>query len=445
MIPASKTRTRPGQGHRSRAVGLLASALLVLAALLLPGLALSPAHAEDGSGIVRGTLKDAENNDAPVEGVSIVVTGPDGTETTGESDADGRFEIEVPVPEGGGTFEVAVTEDTFPEGVKLREGEPNPRTVKLQPGGSASAIFPFGADNRQVEGSLDRIPQLVYNGLLFGIVIALGSLGLSMVFGTTGLTNFSHGELVTFGALVAFLFNSTFELPFALAAVLAVIGGALLGFIQDKGLWGPLRKRGTGLIAMMIVSIGLMFFLRNVFQYVTRGRANNYREYVTVESREALGVTYATRDLMIAAISILVLVVVILALSKTRLGRATRAVSDNPALASSTGINVSQVITLVWVVGGALAALCGVFLGFTMGVTFTIGQLVLLLLFAAVTVGGLGSIWGAVIGSLIIGLLIELSTLVIPSDLKNAGALVLLALILLFRPQGLLGRKERIG
>jgi branched-chain amino acid transport system permease protein len=146
-----------------------------------------------------------------------------------------------------------------------------------------------------------------------------------------------------------------------------------------------------------------------------------------------------------AGVAIAVLVVVILALSKTRLGRATRAVSDNPALASATGINVSQVITLVWVVGGALAALCGVFLGFTMGVTFTIGQLILLLLFAAVTVGGLGSIWGALIGSLIIGLLIELSTLVIPSDLKNAGALVLLALILLFRPQGLLGRKERIG
>ncbi len=446
MIEASKKSSGRASTSRARSAGLLATAALMLTALLLPGWALTAAHADEGSpGTVRGTLKDAENGDAPVAGVTVTVTAPDGTETGGESDADGRFAIEVTVPEGGGVYSVEVDEETFPEGVSLRDGVDNPRDVNLQPGGSASAIFPFGADNRQVSGTFDRIPQLVYNGLLFGIIIALGALGLSMVFGTTGLTNFAHGELVTFGALVAFLFNSTFELPFALATVLAVLGGGLLGYLQDKGLWGPLRRRGTGLIAMMIVSIGLMFFLRNVFQYLTRGRTQTYREYVTVESQSALGVTFALRDLAMAGVAIAVLVVVILALSKTRLGRATRAVSDNPALASATGINVSQVITLVWVVGGALAALCGVFLGFTMGVTFTIGQLILLLLFAAVTVGGLGSIWGALIGSLIIGLLIELSTLVIPSDLKNAGALVLLALILLFRPQGLLGRKERIG
>jgi branched-chain amino acid transport system permease protein len=96
-------------------------------------------------------------------------------------------------------------------------------------------------------------------------------------------------------------------------------------------------------------------------------------------------------------------------------------------------------------VGTALAALAGSFLAFQLGVTYQIGQLVLLLLFAAVCVGGLGSIWGALIGSLIIGVLIELSTLVIPSDLKTAGAMFLLVLILLVRPQGLLGRRERIG
>jgi neutral amino acid transport system permease protein len=129
----------------------------------------------------------------------------------------------------------------------------------------------------------------------------------------------------------------------------------------------------------------------------------------------------------------------------TRIGRATRAVSDNPALAAATGINVDRVISLVWIVGTALAALSGVFLGFTLGVTYQIGQLVLLLLFAACCVGGLGSVWGALLGALIIGVLIDLSTLVIPSDLKNAGALLLLIVILLVRPQGLLGRRERVG
>jgi neutral amino acid transport system permease protein len=276
--------------------------------------------------------------------------------------------------------------------------------------------------------------------------MALGALGLSMVFGTTGLTNFAHGELVTFGALIAFLFNVELGVPFVLAALAALLLGAAFGWLQDTALWRPLRHRGTGLIAMMIVSIGLQFFLRYLFQYFTGGRTQNYDDYITPSGNDFAGLfTYTYRDLVLAGVSIALIVAVTLALSKTRLGRATRAVADNPALSSSTGINVDRVIALVWIVGTALASLSGVFLAFSLGVTFQIGQLVLLLLFAAVIVGGLGSVWGALIGALIVGVLIELSTLVIPTDLKNAGALFLLILILLVRPQGLLGRRERIG
>ena len=133
--------------------------------------------------------------------------------------------------------------------------------------------------------------------------------------------------------------------------------------------------------------------------------------------------TYTYRDIVVASICIVVLLAVILALSYTRLGRATRAVADNPALAASTGINVDRVISLVWIVGTGLAALAGVFLGFQLGVTYQIGQLVAAAALRGVCVGGLGSIWGALVGSLIIGVLIELSTLVITADLKNAGAL----------------------
>ena len=197
---------------------------------------------------------------------------------------------------------------------------------------------------------------------------------------------------------------------------------------------------------MMIVSIGFQFLLRNLFQYFTGGRTLNYADYVTPPGDDFLGLfNYTYRDVALAAISIAVLTSVTLALSRTRLGRATRAVSDNPALAASTGINVDRVISVVWVIGTALAALSGVFLGYTLGVTFQIGQLVLLLLFAAVVVGGLGSVWGAMIGALIVGVLIEMSTLVIPAELKTAGAMLLLIVILMVRPQGLLGLKERIG
>lgn len=197
---------------------------------------------------------------------------------------------------------------------------------------------------------------------------------------------------------------------------------------------------------MMIVSIGLQFFLRYLFQYFTGGRTQNYGDYVTPEGNSFGGLFFFTyRDLVIAAVSLVLIIAVTTALSKTRLGRATRAVADNPALSSSTGINVDRVISLVWIIGTALASLAGVFLAFSLGVTFQIGQLVLLLLFCAVILGGLGSVWGALIGALFVGVFIEMSTLFISAELKNAGAMLLLIVILLVRPQGLLGRRERIG
>jgi branched-chain amino acid transport system permease protein len=133
-------------------------------------------------------------------------------------------------------------------------------------------------------------------------------------------------------------------------------------------------------------------------------------------------------------------------LLKTRTGRATRAVSDNPALASASGIDVDRIIRLVWIIATALAGLSGVMLGLVLnGINWQTGMQLLLLMFAAVTLGGLGTAFGALIGSLIIGMTVELANLVLPGDFKYATALVLLIVVLLVRPQGIFGRKERIG
>lgn len=443
-------RKAPASGLLLGLVLGLLSAGLLSAGLLLGPLA-SPATAatddDQGEAIVTGILQNTAEDNAPVADVTITATpeGGEAVETTSEED--GTYELRVPVAaDGKTTVTVELDTDTLPDGVTLREEGDVSRTYSLGDAQSQFNLFAIGPDTRNVAGASDQVPQLLWNGLLFGIVLAMGALGLSMVFGTTGLTNFAHGELVTFGALMAYFGNVVMGLHFAVAALLAVVMGAAFGWLQDSGLWRPLRRRGTGLIAMMIVTIGMQFLLRNLFQYFTGGRTLTYDDYITPSGSDFMGLfSYTTRDVALMVISILVILAVTLALSKTRLGRATRAVADNPALASSTGINVNRVISMVWIVGTALAALSGAFLGFSLGVTFQIGQLVLLLLFSAVCVGGLGSVWGALIGSLIIGVLIELSTLVIPTDVKNAGALLLLVIILLVRPQGLLGRKERIG
>jgi branched-chain amino acid transport system permease protein len=145
------------------------------------------------------------------------------------------------------------------------------------------------------------------------------------------------------------------------------------------------------------------------------------------------------------AIAIVALALVVIAVQMTRLGKATRAVADNPALASSAGIKVEGVIQSVWIVGALMAGLSGILLGFNQQVSYLMGFQVLLLIFAAVTLGGLGTIWGAIVGSLVVGLFLQLTTLIIPPELKNVGALLVLIVILLVRPYGLLGRSERVG
>ena len=442
-VPASPV---PGRMRRP-ALWLLMLPMFAVALLasVAPALATSaPAADEPPRLTVQGTLIDRANDNAPVEGATFTVTSSSGKTYEAQTDENGRYRIEVPANDTG-DLSIALDEETLPEGTQLAKGQETERKISKNNTTTLISFSPaVGEDTRTITTKWDRVPGLVYNGLLFGLVIALASLGLSMIFGTTGLTNFAHGELVTFGALAAYTFNVGFGWPFVPAAAMAFALGALFGWLQDTALWRPLRKRGTGLIAMMIVSIGLQFLLRNVYQYGTQGRTLNYRTTTFVGS-DFFGITWSWLDVMIGGVSLLVVLGTTLALKVTRLGRATRAVSDNPALAASTGINVNRVINVVWVIGTALAALSGVFLAFTTSVTFQIGQLTLLIIFAAVCVGGLGSVWGAFIGSLIIGVLIETSALVIPSELKNAGALVLLILILLVRPQGLLGRKERLG
>jgi len=145
-------------------------------------------------------------------------------------------------------------------------------------------------------------------------------------------------------------------------------------------------------------------------------------------------------------VSVVVLAAVAFWLLRTRIGKATRAISDNASLAAASGIDVDRVIRIVWILGSALAGLSGILWAyFRPGIKWDMGTGILLLIFAAVTLGGLGTAFGALVGSLVVGLLVEVSTLWIPSDLKYVGALVVLILVLLVRPQGILGKKERIG
>jgi branched-chain amino acid transport system permease protein len=423
---------------------ILAALLALLGTIGLAVVPATPALAQ-GSESVRGAIRSEGEG---VAGVRITVTSESG-ESVGEAttDADGAWEVPVPGP---GTYVVTLDTATLPAELPGVRQDTVTTVVNAQqakavlfvigePTGEGGVGPPAGGTSR-----LDTAAQLTVEGLRFGLILALAALGLSMIFGTTGLTNFSHGELITFGAIVAWWFNSA-GLHIVPAALLAIVLSGAFGYAQDVGLWRPLRRRGTGLIAAMIVSIGLALFLRNLYLYRFGGETRSYLQYATQQGISIGPVTQAPRDYVSMVIALVAILAVTTALSRTRLGKATRAVSDNPALAASSGIDVDRVIRVVWVFGAALAGLSGVLLGLSQQVNYQMGFQSLLLVFAAVILGGLGTIWGSILGAIIVGVFIQVSTLVVPAELKNAGVLAVLIIILLIRPQGLLGRRERIG
>jgi len=380
-------------------------------------------------------------NSEPLEGVLIKVSGG-GYNAEVKTGDDGKWKIGVPSKD---TYDVTLDESTLPKGVIVVEGEAT-REAEFGLTNSAAVNFFLGEGVRVTVSFWDQLVERLFNGLNFGLMLALAAIGASLVFGTTGLSNFAHAEMVTFGAIMAFVFSVNLAWPLYLAIPVAVILSAVLGLFLDAGLWRPLRKRGTGIVQLMIVSIGLSLALRYVFQYFIGG--GTYQ--LPGSSSDSLtlfgSVKLTATDIVSMVVSVIVLLAVAWWLLRTRIGKATRAISDNSSLASASGIDVDRVVRIVWILGAALAGLSGILWAyFRPGIKWDMGASILLLIFAAITLGGLGTAFGALVGSLIVGILVEVSTLWIPSDLKYVGALVVLVLVLLVRPQGILGRRERIG
>lgn len=449
-----------------RVMGWTLLAALALS-LLLPSVPLL-AQEEPSEEAVATTLqvRDAEGERTAVEGARIEVFDEDG-ELVGEgtTDAEGNFELSVPGP---GVYTLVLDVTTLPEGVFLRSEGGENATTEVELGQTGLVIFGLVTEERAEDiaarggFSLRQLLQLTVEGLKLGLILGMAAIGLSLIFGTTGLVNFAHGEMVTWGMLVAYFFNffglagaigfmADWPAPFGAgmnlvwAAGFAILLGAWLGWSLDRYVFGPLRARGVSLIAAMVVSIGLSIFLRYLFLFLFGGTPRFFADF-TAQSALQLGLIQITpKDLTIGALAIVILVGVGVFLQTTKLGTAMRAVSDNRDLAESSGIDVQRVIRFVWLSGGALAGLGGVFLGLSEQVSWNIGFRTLLLVFAGTILGGLGTAYGALLGSLLVGVGIQVSTIWMPTELKNVGALVVLILVLLVRPQGLLGKAERIG
>ena len=394
----------------------------------------------------------------PVEGVTITVS-QEGTEVgSATSDAEGRWEVSLPGP---GTYQVTIDVATLPEGVALTDPTkvelPN---VSVLTGQSKSVIFPLRREGEPAGTSSSggggtgggvspyaRVGALFVSGLKLGATIALAAVGLSLIYGVTRLTNFAHAEMVTLGAVLAFLFHATDggpSLPLIVAAIPAVIlvaGSAesriaICGAPSDGGDFPPLPDGRVDWAQLRAAQpdpahvrrpAGLVRGLCRAALHPRPGHRHGAEA-----SRDDRG-------------HVVVLFLVTQFLQRSRPGTAMRAVADDRDLAESSGIDVNRVILITWVLAGGLAALGGIFLGLNESVSYDMGFSILLLLFAAVVLGGLGTAYGVMAGGFVVGIVVEMSTLVLPAELKFASGLIILIVVLLFRPQGIFGTRERIG
>lgn len=446
------TTTRSALATRApRTIGVLLALFTAMFAVFL--MTASPATAApNADGDPFRVSGNVQLDGKPLEGVRLTIDGPGGLQEV-ITDANGQWKVSV--PEKNETYVVTLDEETLPAGIAVVDPDddsPNVKEAVVGAGGRVTVNFFIGKGERNVTSFFDQFVQRSVTGISFGLMLALASVGLTLVYGTTAIANFAHAEMVTFGPIVTGAIAAAIslamppEIAVVIAIVIAILLSAGLGLVLDMIIWRPLRRRRVGVVQLMIVSIGLSLTMRYIFQFFIGGGTTQL-PFAATEKFPLFGVVQMSWiDIASIVISIVVIVAFALWLTYSRIGKATRAISDNSPLAAASGIDVDAVVRVVWVIAGAMAGLAGILYAYYRpGLKWDMGTQVLLLMFAAVTLGGLGTAFGALIGSIIVGLLVELSTLWIPADLKFAGALFVLIVILLFRPQGILGRRERIG
>ncbi|WP_435348908.1 branched-chain amino acid ABC transporter permease [Haloarchaeobius sp. HRN-SO-5] len=284
------------------------------------------------------------------------------------------------------------------------------------------------------------ITQFIWFGLVSGSLIALGALGLTLIFGILDFINIAYGEYMALGAFIAYGLNTTTDLPIVVVAVVGVLAVGPIAVGLDKLVFQHFRNRSS--IVLLVVSIGLAFILRNLIRVVWGSGSKRFD--VPIQTAPSyFGVQILADQVAIVLLSLVVLGLTFVLLRKTDIGIAMRAASADMDLARIRGIDTERLVVYVWFVGGIIAGIAGVMLGLDGQLRPTMGFLALIPIFAAVILGGIGDPVGAVVGGYAIGLLQEVSVVVIPTEYKPLVGLALLVVGLLLQPDGVFGEATR--
>lgn len=283
-------------------------------------------------------------------------------------------------------------------------------------------------------------PQLLWNGIVSGSLIALAALGLTLIFGILNFINIAYGDYMAFGAYVALGANAAFGLNIGLAVLVGLVGGGVVSVLSDRFIFKKFRDRGP--IVLLVVSLGLGFILRNLIRAVWGGDVRYYEIPLEI-GQKFFGITLLVDQVLIVVASVIVLGLVFVLLRRTRIGIAMRAASDDTDLARLRGIDTERLTLYVALIGGIIAAAGGIAIGIDANLRPNMGFTALIPIFAAVILGGIGDPRGAVIGGYSIGIVQEVSVVVIPSKYMPVVGLSLLVIGLLTRPDGIFGEATR--
>lgn len=314
------------------------------------------------------------------------------------------------------------------------------RTGRLlrNPGTVAIAVVVAGVVIMIASRGLHDVAQATIAGLVTGSYFALGAIGLSIVYGTLRLPNFAHGDFLTFGVYMA-LWVSSAGIPILLAATAGVLLTSALSVASELVLWRPMRTKRASLFQLILITIGLSFLIRNAIQFFWGGSPQTLNVDV-ISSVTFLGLYIGKTELIATIIGFVAIIAAAIMLRFTSLGKQMRALADNFDLAEATGIDTDRVITITWIFAGGLAGLAGILYGASIGqLTPTLGSLLLLSLFGAVVLGGIGNAYGALVGGILLGLAQEWSVLYIDPRWKIAIGFIALIVTLIVRPQGIFG------
>jgi neutral amino acid transport system permease protein len=327
--------------------------------------------------------------------------------------------------------------------VEISPGERLSDFARERPAATAFGVIAIMVLALIAAEGLHDVAQTGLNGLTNGSIYALGAVGLTLVYGILRLVNFAHGDFLTFGAYMAYLVNVTWGLPLVAAIFFAMAATALLGIFFERIMWRPMRAQRAGFLQLILMSIGLAFVIRSAIQWFwgTEIRTLNVDITSTVTF---LGLRIGQTELIVVIVGISVLTAVGVMLRYSLLGKQMRALADDLDLAETAGIDTRRVILYTWLFAGALAGLAGVLSGELANLTPELGFGLLLPIFAAVILGGIGNPFGALTAGLVLGVVTEWSTLLVEPRWKVTFGFVALIIALIIRPQGIFGRAKAI-